>query len=61
MMHAHVPLGTDHPFFPPLKDSNGRWPSVTTNYQAIDDVFHQDEDAVAAILGVNAVRILSLQ
>lgn len=61
MMRADGFIGTDHPFFPPLKEEAGKWPSVTTNYKAIDDSFEQDKDAVYAVLGGNAVRILDLK
>lgn len=61
IMHADGLIGTDHPFFPPLKEEDGKWPSVTTNYKAIEDSFHQDKDAVDAVLGGNAVRILDLK
>lgn len=60
MVYAHIFTGTDHPFFPPLKDEDIKWPSVTTNYKAIRDSFGQDKDAVVAVLGGNAVRILNL-
>lgn len=53
-------IGTDHPFFPPLKEEDEKWPSVTSNYKAINDSFSKDTDAVAAVLGGNAVRILDL-
>ena len=53
--------GTDHPFFPPLdgKESDS-WPSVTTNYQAIQCAFDGDTVDVTEILGGNAARILDL-
>lgn len=35
------------------------WPSVATNYEAIEDAFDADAD-VAAVLGGNAARILNL-
>lgn len=57
---AETVAGTDHPFFPPLHDKDDGWPSVTMNYQAIHDSFPQDKDAVAAVLGGNAQRLLNL-
>ncbi|KAJ5246549.1 hypothetical protein N7468_001532 [Penicillium chermesinum] len=54
-------FGTDHPFFPPLDDVDGEWPSVTTNYQAIDDFQGENKDGQEAILGGNAARILNLK
>ncbi|OJJ50992.1 hypothetical protein ASPZODRAFT_303785 [Penicilliopsis zonata CBS 506.65] len=55
-------FGTDHPFFPPLDDKEGEdWPSVTTNYKAINASFAGDADSISAVLGGNAVRILDLK
>lgn len=55
-------LGTDHSFFPPLGDKgDGEWPSVTTNYKAITESFEGDTQAVEAVLGGNAARILNLK
>ncbi|KAF9893253.1 hypothetical protein FE257_011683 [Aspergillus nanangensis] len=54
-------FGTDHPFFPPLDGKEGNeWPSVTTNYKAINDAFDTEDASVAAVLGGNAARILDL-
>lgn len=53
--------GTDHPFFPPLNEEDDKWTSVTTNYKAISASFGEAEDAVAAVLGGNAVRVLNLE
>lgn len=53
--------GTDHPFFPPLNEGEKEWISVTTNYKAIDATFEGEQDAVAAVLGGNAARILKLE
>ena len=52
-----VMFGTDHPFFPPLKETNGKWLSVESNREAIGDV---EDNAVELILGRNAVRVLGL-
>lgn len=53
--------GTDHPFFPPLDCKEKEvWPSVATNYEAIQDAFDTDEKDVAAVLGGNAARILNI-
>ncbi|GES59788.1 2-amino-3-carboxymuconate-6-semialdehyde decarboxylase [Aspergillus terreus] len=55
-------FGTDHPFFPPLDGKEGdEWPSVTTNYKAINDAFNTEDESVAAVLGGNAARILNLK
>ncbi|KAL9106149.1 MAG: hypothetical protein Q9227_008797 [Pyrenula ochraceoflavens] len=55
-----VMFGTDHPFFPALDQSREQWPSVTTNYTAINKACGQDTEAANSILGGNAVRILGL-
>ncbi|OGE57925.1 hypothetical protein PENARI_c001G12175 [Penicillium arizonense] len=54
-------FGTDHPFFPPLNEGDKEWLSVTTNYKAIDENFGDEKEAVAAVLGGNAARILKLE
>ncbi|KAJ5456743.1 hypothetical protein N7530_012017 [Penicillium desertorum] len=54
-------FGTDHPFFPPLNEDEKEWISVTTNYKAIDATFEGEKEAVAAVLGGNAARILKLE
>lgn len=54
-------FGTDHPFFPPLDEREKEWLSVTTNYNAIEENFGGDKEAVAAVLGGNAARILNLE
>ncbi|KAL1987410.1 hypothetical protein VTN96DRAFT_3792 [Rasamsonia emersonii] len=55
-------FGTDHPFFPPLDGKEDEpWLSVTTNFKAIEASFGEDKDAVRAVLGGNAVRILNLE
>lgn len=52
-----VMFGTDHPFFPPLNENEGKWLSVESNRAAISGA---GGDAVEAILGGNAVRVLGL-
>lgn len=52
-------LGTDHPFFPPLDQAEGEWPSVTLNSKAVQSAFG-DEQQSAAIMGGNAMWILKL-
>ncbi|KAL4802228.1 hypothetical protein BDV18DRAFT_147089 [Aspergillus unguis] len=54
-------FGTDHPFFPPLDSTGGDWPSVTTNYKAINATFDESSGTVADVLGGNAARILNLK
>jgi len=55
-----VMFGTDHPFFPPLKDPEARWESVDTNLKAIENAFG-DGDVAREVLGGNAVRLLGLE
>lgn len=57
-----VMFGTDHPFFPPLEDSEGgegEWMSVTTNVKGIMGALGDSPDA-DLILGGNAMRVLRL-
>ncbi|KAJ5101826.1 2-amino-3-carboxymuconate-6-semialdehyde decarboxylase [Penicillium alfredii] len=61
MLIVQFCTGTDHPFFPPLGEEEQEWPSVTTNYKAIHESFDDDRDAMDAVLGGNAVRILDLK
>jgi predicted TIM-barrel fold metal-dependent hydrolase len=58
--HDRVMFGTDHPFFPPLKDPAGRWESVDTNLKAIEGAIWS-ERVTRGILGGNAVRVLGLE
>ena len=55
-----VLFGTDHPFFPPLDEGAKEWVSVRTNITAIEGALGKDENAVAAVLGGNAVNLLKL-
>jgi predicted TIM-barrel fold metal-dependent hydrolase len=57
--HDRVMFGTDHPFFPPLKDPTERWESVDTNLKAIEGAIWS-ERVTKAILGGNAIRVLGL-
>ena len=52
-----VMFGTDHPFFPPLKETHGKWPSVESNREAIGDA---EDNTIDLVLGRNAVRVLGL-
>jgi hypothetical protein len=52
-------FGTDHPFFPPLKDPAERWESVDTNLKAIQGAVW-GERVTKAILGGNAITVLGL-
>ena len=52
-----VMFGTDHPFFPPLNEKDGKWLSVESNREAISGA---EGKAAEAIIGGNAVRVLGL-
>lgn len=52
-------FGTDHPFFPPLKETD-QWKSVTENLEAIEGVEGWGEVEKANVRGGNAVRIFEL-
>lgn len=54
-------FGTDHPFFPPLKDGEEKWLSVESNLVAIDGVCKGNEERKRKILGGNAVRVFGLE
>lgn len=55
-----VLFGTDHPFFPPLDKDPEEWLSVKTNVSAVAKAFGKDDQAVAAVLGGNAIDLLEL-
>lgn len=52
-------FGTDHPFFPPLKETD-KWKSVTENLEAIEGVEGWGEVEKENVRGGNAVRIFGL-
>jgi len=52
-------FGTDHPFFPPLKET-GTWRSVVENLEAIEDVRTWTEEDKAGVRGYNALRLFRL-
>ncbi|KAK7695771.1 hypothetical protein QCA50_000408 [Cerrena zonata] len=52
-------FGTDHPFFPPLKETD-KWKSVTENLEAIESVEGWGEVEKENVRGGNAVRIFGL-
>ncbi|KAI0637965.1 amidohydrolase 2 [Trametes polyzona] len=52
-------FGTDHPFFPPLKDSE-KWKSVVENLEAIDGVWGWTEKEKDAVRGGNAFSLFNL-
>lgn len=55
-------FGTDHPFFPPLKqEKGGRWTSVDSNLAAIANTAGADQSVASKILGGNAARVLGIE
>ncbi|TBU23502.1 amidohydrolase 2 [Dichomitus squalens] len=52
-------FGTDHPFFPPLGESE-KWKSVVENLEAIDGVYGWDEADKDAVRGGNAIALFNL-
>lgn len=54
-----IMFGTDHPFFPPLRDEK-EWASVGSNVEAINGALGKGENAVMA-MGGNALRVLRLE
>lgn len=55
-----VLFGTDHPFFPPLDEGAKEWVSVRRNITAVEGALGTDYQAVAAVLGRNAIDLLIL-
>ena len=54
-------FGTDHPFFPPLDESEGiEWASVRMNVDAIKGAFDHDAEGAQGVLGGNAVKLFGL-
>ncbi|TFK55449.1 amidohydrolase 2 [Heliocybe sulcata] len=56
---SHLLFGTDHPFFPPLSESE-KWRSVTENLDAIDGVEGWGEEERKGVRGGNAARLFGL-
>nr|4LAN_A Chain A, Uracil-5-carboxylate decarboxylase [Cordyceps militaris CM01]4LAN_B Chain B, Uracil-5-carboxylate decarboxylase [Cordyceps militaris CM01]4LAO_A Chain A, Cordyceps militaris IDCase [Cordyceps militaris CM01]4LAO_B Chain B, Cordyceps militaris IDCase [Cordyceps militaris CM01] len=55
-------FGTDHPFFPPIEeDVQGPWDSSRLNAQAVIKAVGEGSSDAAAVMGLNAVRVLSLK
>ncbi|KDQ64312.1 hypothetical protein JAAARDRAFT_201672 [Jaapia argillacea MUCL 33604] len=52
-------FGTDHPFFPPLNESE-KWRSVVENLEAIDGVRGWDQEAKDGVRGGNALALFGL-
>ncbi|TFY69417.1 hypothetical protein EVJ58_g422 [Rhodofomes roseus] len=53
-------FGTDHPFFPPLKETD-KWKSVLENLEAIEGVYGWSEEDKAGVRGGNALALFGLQ
>lgn len=52
-------FGTDHPFFPPLGETE-RWKSVVENLEAIEGVHGWDEADKDGVRGGNALALFGL-
>ncbi|KIK67929.1 hypothetical protein GYMLUDRAFT_36739 [Collybiopsis luxurians FD-317 M1] len=52
-------FGTDHPFFPPLSNSE-KWKSVVENLDAIDKVQDWSEEDKDGVKGQNAISLFNL-
>ena len=52
-------FGTDHPFFPPLGETE-KWRSVVENLEAIEGVEGWREEEKGGVLGGNALRLFGL-
>ena len=52
-------FGTDHPFFPPLSETE-KWKSVVENLEAIDGVDGWGDAEKDAVRGGNAVELFAL-
>jgi aminocarboxymuconate-semialdehyde decarboxylase len=56
---GRILFGTDHPFFPPLKETE-KWRSVVENLEAIEGVLTWSEEDKAGVSGWNALRLFGL-
>ena len=56
---AQMLFGTDHPFFPPLSETE-KWKSVVENLEAIDGVYGWNEADKDAVRGGNALALFNL-
>ena len=59
MGSARMLFGTDHPFFPPLSETE-KWKSVVENLEAIDGVEGWGESEKNAVRGGNALKLFGL-
>jgi hypothetical protein len=53
-------FGTDHPFFPPLGETE-KWRSVVENLEAIEEIGIWTEEDKAGVRGWNALRLFELE
>ena len=53
-------FGTDHPFFPPLEESD-KWKSVVENLEAIEHTQGWSEEDKVGVRGGNALELFGLQ
>lgn len=53
-------FGTDHPFFPPLKETD-KWKSVVENLDAIDGVKGWEQAEKDAVRGGNALELFNIK
>ncbi|KAI0265034.1 hypothetical protein BC834DRAFT_825279 [Gloeopeniophorella convolvens] len=56
---SRMVFGTDHPFFPPLGETE-KWRSVVENLEAIAEVGSWSEEDKAGVRGGNALRLFGL-
>ncbi|KAI0346798.1 amidohydrolase 2 [Trametopsis cervina] len=56
---ARMLFGTDHPFFPPLSETE-KWKSVVENLEAIDGVDGWSDSEKEAVRGGNALKLFGL-
>ncbi|KIP10676.1 hypothetical protein PHLGIDRAFT_50735, partial [Phlebiopsis gigantea 11061_1 CR5-6] len=56
---ARMLFGTDHPFFPPLSETE-KWKSVVENLEAIDGVEGWTDTEREAVRGANALKLFGL-
>ena len=56
---ARMLFGTDHPFFPPLSETE-KWKSVVENLEAIDGVEGWTEAEKDGVRGGNALKLFGL-
>jgi aminocarboxymuconate-semialdehyde decarboxylase len=60
-LNHSFPVGTDHPFFPPLEGDGPRWKSVDENLEAIAGVAGWSDEERSKVMGQNAVALFGLE